>query len=73
MDDKLTTFDRSRGQLDSARIDVNRPHELEYWSMELRVDKQTLKAAVQRVGPSACSVRQYLRNTASARSTFERS
>lgn len=61
MSQKLRSEDRSPGQLDSARIDVNRVHELKYWSRELLVDEQTLKAAVQRVGPSAYAVREYLR------------
>jgi hypothetical protein len=65
MIEKSPSDDRSRGQLDSARIDVNRVHEVQYWSMELLVDEQTLRAAVQRVGPSAYAVRQYLRQITS--------
>lgn len=49
-----------RGPADRTRIDVNAKHELQYWSEELGVDAQTLKATVNRVGPMVDRVRQEL-------------
>jgi hypothetical protein len=44
----------------SARINVNREHELRYWASALKVDEQTLVAAVREVGPSAAAVLDHL-------------
>jgi hypothetical protein len=52
---------KNRGPQDRSRIDVNQDHELRYWTKELGVDEQTLKAAVSRVGPMVNDVRSALR------------
>lgn len=39
------------------RIDVHKRHELDYWTRELGVDVETLKATVNRVGPMVERVR----------------
>lgn len=49
-----------RGPADRTRIDVNAKHELQYWTRELGVDAQTLKATVNRVGPMVDKVRNEL-------------
>ena len=50
-----------RGPADRNRIDVNTKHELQYWTKELGVDAETLKATVNRVGPMVEKVRSELR------------
>ena len=50
-----------RGPRDRERIDVSARHELEYWTRELGVDAETLKATVNRVGPMVDKVRSELR------------
>ena len=50
-----------RGPADRTRIDVNAKHELQYWTQELGVDAETLKATVNRVGPMVEKVRGELR------------
>ena len=52
---------RNRGAQDRDRINVNQDHELRYWTKELGVDEETLKATVQRVGPLVNDVRSALR------------
>lgn len=49
-----------RGPADRMRIDVNAKHELQYWTQELGVDVETLKATVNRVGPMVEKVRSEL-------------
>ncbi len=51
-----------RGPRDRERIDVHTRHELEYWTRELGVDVETLKATVNRVGPMVDKVRNELRS-----------
>jgi hypothetical protein len=46
-----------KGPADGKRIDVSQKHELQYWTRELGVDAETLKATVNRVGPMADKVR----------------
>ena len=50
-----------RGPADRQRIDVHEKHELQYWTKELGVDAETLKATVTRVGPMVEKVRAELR------------
>jgi hypothetical protein len=52
---------QDRGAQDRSRINVGQEHELRYWSKELGVDEETLKATVQRVGPMVNDVRSALR------------
>jgi hypothetical protein len=52
---------QDRGPRDRSRIDVDQDYELRYWTRELGVDEETLKAAVRRVGPMVNDVRSALR------------
>mgnify|MGYP003623049491 CR=1 FL=1 len=55
------TDDRNkRGPQDAARINVHEPWELDYWTKELGVTADELKAAVQQVGVMAKDVRKHL-------------
>jgi hypothetical protein len=49
-----------RKPLDSSRINIHEPYELEWWSEELR-DKGKIIEAVNPVGTSAEAVRKYLK------------
>ena len=51
---------QKRGPADRERIDVHAKHELQYWTKELGVDAETLKATVNRVGPMVDKVRSEL-------------
>ena len=55
----MSEHDRS-GPLDRARIDVHLRRELDYWTRELGVDEETLKATVNRVGPMVDQVKSAL-------------
>lgn len=48
------------GPQDRARINVNEPHEVTYWTKELGVTKDRLAQLVKEVGPSAKAVREKL-------------
>lgn len=48
---------------DRTRIDVSQEDELRYWSDELGVSVDALKAAVQKAGPNLRAVREYLRKS----------
>lgn len=49
-----------RGPQDRSRINVNESHELRYWTKELGVTEEQLRAAVKAVGVSASAVRDHL-------------
>ncbi|KGE52111.1 DUF3606 domain-containing protein [Xanthomonas axonopodis pv. vasculorum] len=51
---------RNVGSPDRDRINVNEACEPQYWTKTLGVSADELKAAVQKVGPMAASVRQRL-------------
>lgn len=51
----------NRGPQDRARINVNEPHELDYWCEALGCTEQQLRDAVAAVGVSAEAVREYIR------------
>lgn len=53
-----------RGPQDRSRINVNEPHELRYWTKELGVTEEQLRAAVQAVGVSATSIREHVGHAA---------
>ena len=54
--------DRSnRGPADASRINVYEDYELNYWTRELGVSREALKAAVAKVGISADKLREYLK------------
>ena len=48
------------GPADRSRINVNEDYELAYWTKELSVSRETLKAAVAKVGVGTDKVREYL-------------
>lgn len=50
----------NRGAQDRARINVNEPHEVDYWTKELGVTKQRLQQLVKEAGTSAKAVREKL-------------
>ncbi|MFJ3465882.1 DUF3606 domain-containing protein [Achromobacter spanius] len=51
---------KQRGPQDRSRINVNESHELRYWTKELGVSEEQLRAAVQAVGVSVAAVRDHL-------------
>lgn len=51
---------KNRGPADRARINVNEPHELRYWTKELDCTEAELRDAVKAVGVSVEKVRARL-------------
>lgn len=51
---------KNRGGQDRARINVNEPHEVAYWTKELGVSKERLQQLVKEAGPSVKAVREKL-------------
>ena len=49
-----------RGPADSKKINVNEDYELTYWTKELGVTDEELRAAVTAVGTDAAKVRAHL-------------
>jgi predicted RNA-binding protein YlqC (UPF0109 family) len=49
---------------DRSKITVTSENEIKYWIKHLRVTREDLERAVERVGNSAASVRKELRNLA---------
>lgn len=54
-DDKKNT-----GSPDRDRINVNEDYEVHYWTKELGVTAEQLRAAVKAVGPTSKAVRAHL-------------
>lgn len=50
----------NRGAQDRARININEPHEVAYWTKELGVTKERLQQLVKDAGTSAKAVREKL-------------
>jgi hypothetical protein len=48
------------GAADRSRININQPHELQYWTRALGVSEDELKKAVQAVGTQADAVKRHL-------------
>lgn len=46
--------------LDAFKINIHEDYELRYWSKTLKVSADELIEAVNKVGPQASKVRQYL-------------
>ena len=57
---------RKKGAADRSRINMHEPHEVRYWAKHLRVSREELQRAVDKVGNSAASVRKQLGNGGSA-------
>ncbi|KRA57557.1 hypothetical protein ASD89_07825 [Caulobacter sp. Root656] len=53
---------QDRGPQDRARINVNEPHELAYWTGKFGVTADQLRNTVTQVGVSADAVEQALRS-----------
>ena len=51
---------KNRGAADRTRINVHEAHELRYWTETLKVSKEQLIQAVEKVGVMAKDVRQHL-------------
>jgi uncharacterized protein DUF3606 len=49
-----------RGPTDRTRINVEEPHEVQYWSKALDVTEEQLRAAVAQVGVMVDAVRIHL-------------
>jgi hypothetical protein len=56
MSDDLT----KRRPQDASKINVHEPYELTYWSEHLKVSKEKIKEAVQKVGVMVDKVKAYL-------------
>ena len=54
----------NRGPQDRNRINLSEDYEVLYWSDKFGVSPEELRAAVQKVGPSATAVEQELKNVA---------
>jgi Protein of unknown function (DUF3606) len=50
-----------RGVQDRTRINIHEDHEIRYWTQKFGVSHDQLKAAVQKVGPSAAAVEKELK------------
>lgn len=53
----------NRGPADRARININEPHEIAYWTQALGCSEEELRRAVDAVGVMARDVREQLRTT----------
>lgn len=51
---------KNLGAQDRARININEPHEVAYWTQELGVTKERLQQLVKDAGTSAKAVREKL-------------
>jgi hypothetical protein len=52
---------QDRGPQDRARVNVNEPHEVRYWTEKFGVSEEDLIQAVSVVGVSADEVGRYLK------------
>lgn len=51
---------QNRGQPDRSKINMHETHEVQYWTKHLKVSKEELQRAVDKVGNSAAAVRKQL-------------
>jgi len=49
-----------RGLQDRSKINMHEPHEVQYWTKHLKITKQQLQNAVDKVGNAAAAVRKEL-------------
>lgn len=49
------------GVQDRTRVNIHEDHEIRYWTQKFGVSQDQLKAAVQKVGPSAAAVEKELK------------
>ena len=50
----------NRGAQDRARVNVQEPHEVRYWTERFNVTEDQLIAAAEAVGPSAAAIAERL-------------
>jgi hypothetical protein len=55
-----------RGAADRARVNINEPHEVQYWTRKFGCTEDELRDAVRRVGVSADDVAEALGSSTSA-------
>ena len=51
---------KNKGQDDRSKINMHDPHEIQYWIKHLKVSKEELQKAVEKVGNGAAAVRKEL-------------
>jgi uncharacterized protein DUF3606 len=51
---------KQAGKADDARINIERDHELRYWSEKFGVSREELQSAVAKAGPLIRNVREHL-------------
>jgi Protein of unknown function (DUF3606) len=56
MTDSLT----AREQPDRSKINMSQAHEVRYWTKHLKISKEELRKAIDKVGNSAAAVRKEL-------------
>jgi hypothetical protein len=49
-----------KGAQDRSKIHMHEPHEVQYWTKHLKVSKEQLQRAVDKVGDAAAAVRKEL-------------
>jgi hypothetical protein len=52
---------KNRGPQDRARVNVNEPHEVRYWTEKFGCTKEDLETAVKQVGVMADKIESYLK------------
>ena len=62
-----------KGAQDRSKIHMHEPHEVQYWTKHLKVSKEQLQKAVDKVGNAAAAVRKELAATAVTGSPDSRS
>ena len=53
-----------KGAQDRSKINMHEPHEVQYWTKQLKVSQEQLQKAVDKVGNAAATVRKELASTA---------
>jgi hypothetical protein len=56
----MSSHNMDSGPVDRARINMNNPFEVRYWSKELGVSASQLKAVVKKVGEETDAIRKEL-------------
>jgi hypothetical protein len=56
----MSTNRNDSGPRDRSSINMNEPFEVRYWSKELGISLEQLKALVHKVGPAPDAIRQEL-------------
>jgi Protein of unknown function (DUF3606) len=51
---------KNNGQHDRSKINMHEPREVQYWTKHLKVSREELQKAVEKVGNGAAAVRKEL-------------